>query len=436
MTHKEIQDFITEKLLCFGCLETRHRFKSCPSKAVCKECKLAHATVLHGKHKDKAVSEIKKSDTKPNNPVKSDNTSNSKNTQPSQTTRNKVCNKANHAAPSKQASIPLSWTIPVWVSSKHSDKEVLVYALMDTQSDATFISDLIVDELQPEIHPTKLELTTINETNAAVHCNIVTGLTIRGYNDKHIYDLPTAYTRENIPAQMTHIAKPEMTGSWPHLLQVSKEMPKESNILVGLLISYDFQKMFRQRQIIETGSDSEPYAVRTDLGWSILGNMQPLITHRIMHNTPKLPHDPKIKVVTFKCTTETSKQINRLLAAFSQDFKDFADNEEAASTEDKIFLSIMKKETHILDGYVTMPLPLKEKPPINKSLITAERRFKTLQRKLQKDPNLLKQYHEFMSNLIQNGKAEIIPEEEYNKQDAWYIPHFEVWHPKSQTKSE
>ncbi|XP_067933911.1 uncharacterized protein [Watersipora subatra] len=91
LTHKEIQDFITEKSLCFGCLETGHRFKSRFSKAVCKECKLAHATVLHGKHEDKAVSEInRKSDTKPNNPVKSDNTSDSKNTQPSQTTENKM----------------------------------------------------------------------------------------------------------------------------------------------------------------------------------------------------------------------------------------------------------------------------------------------------------------------------------------------------------
>ena len=45
---------------------------------------------------------------------------------------------------------------------------------------------------------------------------------------------------------------------------------------VGLLIGYDCLRALAQRQVI-TGGDYEPYATRTDLGWSIVGGEPQLV---------------------------------------------------------------------------------------------------------------------------------------------------------------
>ena len=50
-----------------------------------------------------------------------------------------------------------SMIVPVWLSaSSRPDKELLVYAILDTQSGATFILKDTCDELGAETEPTKL----------------------------------------------------------------------------------------------------------------------------------------------------------------------------------------------------------------------------------------------------------------------------------------
>ena len=52
-----------------------------------------------------------------------------------------------------------SMIVPVWVSlATDPSKEHLVYALLDTQSDSTFIDNEISNELQANTQPVKLKL--------------------------------------------------------------------------------------------------------------------------------------------------------------------------------------------------------------------------------------------------------------------------------------
>lgn len=51
--------------------------------------------------------------------------------------------------------------------------------------------------------------------------------------------------------------------------------------------------------------------------------------------------------------------------------------------------------------------------------------------KFKHDPQLLAEYKAFISKIILNGDAEVIPPGDLSKeQDCWYIPHFGVYHPK------
>jgi len=71
-------------------------------------------------------------------------------------------------------------------------------------------------------------------------------------------------------------------------------------------------------------------------------------------------HSPKKAktLVSFKNQTETSKHINKIINLLAQDFKECVTDKEAAAVEDRACLSLMKQETKIIDGYITMPLTL------------------------------------------------------------------------------
>ena len=214
-------------------------------------------------------------------------------------------------------------------------------------------------------------------------------------------------------------------------------MVRETDISVGLLIGNNCPVAFKPREVRVGGDhDDEPFGLRSDLGWAIMGSLesnpdtQP--SANIVNKIIAHPAHNKSQVA-FKCQPETNKQINKIIDILSQDFTDFASNTDSMSIEDKMFLKLMHKETRMENDHVTMPLPLKQKPPINNSFKTAQSRFRTLQSKLTKDKVLSKQYHTFMNELISNNEAELVPQDELTNQ-SWYIPHFEVWHPKKPNK--
>lgn len=104
-----------------------------------------------------------------------------------------------------------SMIVPAWVSlAADPSKEQLVYALLDTQSDRTFINNEVSNELQANAQPGKLKLTTMLGENVIVKCERVTGLGVRGYNSGVHIDLPPAYTKDCIPGNRNHIPTQEM----------------------------------------------------------------------------------------------------------------------------------------------------------------------------------------------------------------------------------
>ena len=73
-----------------------------------------------------------------------------------------------------------STIVPVWVSTlDRPDDEKLVYALLDTQSDTTFVSQEISDFLHSKSEPVRLKLTTMTNRDTIVHCQRVMGWSVR-----------------------------------------------------------------------------------------------------------------------------------------------------------------------------------------------------------------------------------------------------------------
>lgn len=120
------------------------------------------------------------------------------------------------------------------------------------------------------MEPVKLKLSTMMGKDSIVESQRVSGLKVRGFSSGSPICLPPVYTRDFIPFERSHIPTCETAKRWRHLEVIADEMPARMDCGVGLLIGYDFSRALAPRQVI-IGGDEEPHAIKTDLGWSIIG---------------------------------------------------------------------------------------------------------------------------------------------------------------------
>ena len=84
-------------------------------------------------------------------------------------------------------------------------KQLLVYALLDTQSDSTFIDTDLKNKLQAQSLPVRIKLITMLGESMVMKSEVVSGLKVRGFNSCEYIDLPPSYTKDSIPANREHI---------------------------------------------------------------------------------------------------------------------------------------------------------------------------------------------------------------------------------------
>jgi hypothetical protein len=244
MEVKARKEFAKTKGLCFGCLGKGHLSRDCKRRKRCDSCKRAHPTSLHGDLKGE-----------------------SKETEPSQTEnqteqRTAYCTKSGTSKKERDG-IVSSMTIPVWLQhANHPENAVLVYALLDDQSDSTFVSESTLSNLGIEGHPTQISLSTINVANEIIQTSKVNGLVVSDFRRNSEIQLPRVFSCKAIPVKRSQIPRPEMATRWSHLAKIATELsPYHSEIEVGLLIGANCPRAIVPRRVLP-GRGNEPY-IRT-----------------------------------------------------------------------------------------------------------------------------------------------------------------------------
>ena len=148
----------------------------------------------------------------------------------------------------------------------------MVYALLDTQSDTTFILENTADMLDTHPEIANLRLSTMSVRDSTIECKKLKDLQVRGYSANVYIDLPTTYSRDFIPTDRSHIPTTATAEKWPHLRRIAHQMTPMQDCEVGLLIGYNCPMALAPRNYV-TGEGNEPFAVQTDLGWSIVGGV-------------------------------------------------------------------------------------------------------------------------------------------------------------------
>ncbi|XP_057709746.1 uncharacterized protein LOC130927761 [Corythoichthys intestinalis] len=436
---------VQEKKLCFGCLKSGHRSKDCEGRETCDTCSKKHPTCLH----DDQAKEVRvQARTKKTN---SSNTSNSRQTEcaPNDNNIPQTSAATSNRIMQNDEDTHTSSIIPVWLSNeKEPENEVLVYALLDTQSDTTFILEETARSLNTTLQPVQLKLTTMSTRNAVIACHKISGLQVRGFYSNKLIPLPDSYARDFIPANLDHIPTPKTAKVWPHLEHIANEIAPLQSCDVGLLIGYNCPQALVPREIV-SGKENQPFGQRTDLGWSIVGFGNPSldygdaigVSHQIIVKQvmPSIqPSSSLTSQVHYVCRTQIKEMVTPadVIKMLESDFVEKTTQDIQLSQEDIRFMAKLKEGIkHKENGHYEMPLPFKnEKPDLPNNKECAIHRLRCLERKLKRNMQFYKDYKKFMDEIIAHGDAERVPEKDSDKTPAWYIPHHGVYHPQKPGK--
>ena len=261
----ERYDIFLSKGLCFKCAKSSHLSRNCPSKSTCGECGKRHHTLLHR-------NEPTGKDSKPQAKEKVDqNKPQEKKDYSPSTPATANASSVSLTSHVESTVITNSKIVPVFLSHRdYPKKEAKVYALLDDASDTTFVTTKVQQALGIEGVETELTLSTMSGKEV-ISVSRIDGLVAERLDRRAKVDLPKTYAKESIPCRGNQIPTPEMADKWPHLKKIKDKIPKlDESIEIGLLIGCNCPKAIKPKEVI-TGKSEDPYAVRTLLGWCIVG---------------------------------------------------------------------------------------------------------------------------------------------------------------------
>ena len=217
-------------------------------------------------------------------------------------------------------------------------------------------------------------------------------------------------------------------------------------------IFFLYFRMIKPKEVI-LGKGEDPYAVRTLLGWGIIGPVSPLEDIQSDFGEHLVSSCNRIlayEVDTGRCSnrsfvfnSQTKEEINPFAVRrmFERDFSEESIPGSGLSKEDRRFLAIAREGiTHLENGHYELPPPLKNPNVVlPNNCESAFRRLLQLKRRFLADGRYHDDYVTFMENMIEKGFAEKVKpgassSSDTAQQNVWYIPYHGVCHPKKPTK--
>lgn len=395
--YKERHKFVFDNRLCFKCYGRNHRAQECTQSKTCEECSKNHPTSLH-------IFRVAA--------VRADGAG--------------MC------------------VVPVVVSHNHfPEKQVLVYAMLDECSQGTFIDEKILSEefeLVQKIN-TSISTKTLNGdmTTPSYAAKGFTVKSIRCHDVDEDVDLPTVYSRTELPLDKSDIPSQDYIMKWKHLQHIAQSfLDKDDDVPIGLLIGRNCPKAIEPLEVIPSQGNG-PYAYKTRLGWCVGSLAENNNTDTIKVNLNRLcwpANDVATGMPSALCFSLKSSNISdhgikeRLKDTWDHDVWEDEGEKRALSIEDNRFLDIMKNGVKFLDGHYQLPLPFRnEFPKLLYNREYAVKRAHGIRRKMLKNQKFHDEYVSFVMNLVQCGYARRVSKSDLQKEDGWWLPHHGVYHP-------
>ncbi len=361
---------------CFNCLKPGHFAKKCQQLKGCQvsDCHLKHHAMIHER------------------------------TTPSVTV----------SATSSSTNCYLG-VVPVTIEA--GGKIVHTNTLLDNGSQKTLCTDSLIERLGASGRHVTFSVNSVNDRMIEYHGRQL-DLTARPMNGGPAVQLKKTWTVSHLPVAIAHMATAEEIRIWPHLKGV--KVPKTANGAVELLIGTDVPTAHAP---IETrsGTDAEPYAVRTVLGWTVRGPKKPGLGQGQRKGVSN--------GAVIGCTSVCEKTSLDLRRMYEAEFSEKPGAVDSASAEDNLALKTMESSLTLTDGHYQLGLPWREEiPTLPESRPQAEQRLKGLKKRLERDADFKEKYVFTIEDYIAQGHAEPVEQMGVGGR-TWYLPHHGVTNP-------
>ena len=255
--------------LCFCCLKPGHGSRRCRERVQCKVvgCQRHHATLLHGASlsTDSTSMDTRRvMDTSAPAPSSAAVQSQGPDAQRQEVV---FSGHVGEACVPKVA-LPI---VAVKVKVSGSDDYVDTYALLDSGSARSFCTVELLDAVKIQGRTESVAVSTL-AGYLYDHAIRTADLQVSDSCGRESLLLGGVHAKEGLPGLMAHMATEIDIDCWPHLRGLSFPQAKANQ--VGLIIGQDNAEALAPLSTI-FGRRSEPFAVRTCLGWSLHGALVP-----------------------------------------------------------------------------------------------------------------------------------------------------------------
>ena len=406
MKPNERLDAALRNQICFMCLIPGHITRECtnPVKCQVKECGQRHATMLH-----EADWEGLRRARREKREARAGSSSDTEGHHVS----------SNHHIMGNKVALPF---LLVKVTSPETGISVKTYALLDSGSNVSLYmcQDRLLQMLKARGRTGKMSLTTLEKRNNETTARVVS-LRVSSLDGSEEVTIPQVYARPNLHLSSSNLVTEAEVQKWPHL----KDLPLHHAEIddVTLLIDQDSPEALMPITTIPRGK-GEPYAVRTRLGWSMSGP--------VSRSTEKVP--PVSHYISNEGLLQ--EKVDRF---WKLESSGIYEQEKSMSVDDRCVLALWDEKVSFSDGHYVLPIPFKNstiKLPDNRQM--AEKQLSSLKCKLEKNKDLHQKYVDGMSDLLEQGYAVPVPEQDVHRSDGkvWYLPHHPVLNPNKRRRFE
>ncbi|XP_074040052.1 uncharacterized protein [Leptinotarsa decemlineata] len=384
---------------CFNCLSNMHDIRTCKSNVCCRWCNKRHHSLL-------CLMEKSTSST----PQTQTSTSNSTvgNTPAAQEVATVNCG----CGFTKRNSVVMLATTRVEILSNRGNYHNF-RALLDPGSQSTFITQKAFNNLGLPKYHLSLAVQGLGETKTVTSSGGVT-LCIKPYRKTSPVFTTDAVILpkicEKLPSTNISIQK------WPHISNIELadpnfNCPGQIDLLLGADI---FPKILLGNHL--KGGNGEPYALETVFGYVVMGQFN---------------CDASPSLNSFFCKINYTSLENNIKKFWELES---VPDVTCLSLEDKMAEDLYKMSTtRDQSGRFIVSLPFRDSPPVfSRSRCLAIRSFLALEKRLQKQPHIYKDYCSFMREYLDLNHMELISENKVPMK-SYYIPHHCVIKPQSST---
>lgn len=394
-THNERYRILKEKNICFNCLKPGHQATTCTT-GNCRKCSKTHHTLLHVEF------------TQPQSPRS--NQGRDRDTRTTAPSTSMPASLTVQAKDSSPAYILLSTVVINVTDAKGED--VQCRAILDSGSQVNLATESLANRLGLRPNAAALSILGIGRgkevSRHRMNCQIKSRTSAFSTRIE-VFILPTVTVDQ--PACFLD------TSRW--------NIPK--NIRLG-------DPRFHRPGKIDLLLGAELYLQLLSIGQIRLGEELPTLQNTVFgwivsgRASPSMEVSPQCGVCTCE-NNELETQVKRFWKL--EDVEPVAESLTKAEAEcESFFNKTTRRDKH---GRFIVNLPFNQEPSnLGNSKEIAFRRFHALERKLTKDPELKRQYHEFMEEYIKLGHMELVKDLDTSK-PHYFLPHHGVINPGSTT---